>query len=149
MPGSDNYETPKTAWEAILPYIPRDKEIYDPFYLEGVCHLKDLGLNVLHDKIDFWENSHLGDIIVSNPPFSNKRAIINHLYEINKPFILILPLSILACQYFTKFIDDITVIIPKRRIQFLKDSQKTNGCTFDSAYFCWKMNIPEKLIRLS
>jgi len=34
-------------------------------------YLKELGYDVIHEPIDFFDNDK-GDILVSNPPFSNK-----------------------------------------------------------------------------
>ena len=83
---NDDYFTPKSAWEAIKEYIPKDKVIWEAFYGDGLSgkHLDDLGFNVVHENVDFFTNN-LGDIIVSNPPFSKTKEIFNRLKEINKP----------------------------------------------------------------
>ena len=33
---NDNYGTPDYAWKMILPFIPKDKILYDGFYLNGI-----------------------------------------------------------------------------------------------------------------
>ena len=68
----DNYMTPKSAWENIKQFIPKDKVIWEAFYGDGQSgnHLKELGFSTIHEPVDFYENN-LGDVIVSNPPFSD------------------------------------------------------------------------------
>jgi methylase of polypeptide subunit release factors len=44
---------------------------------------------VIHEPIDFFANTHLGDLIVSNPPFTKKKEVLETLLRINKPFILL------------------------------------------------------------
>ena len=88
----DEYMTPKSAWEQIAPFIPKDKVIYEAFYGDGSSgeHLRELGFTVIHEPIDFFENTHLGDLIVSNPPsFTQKKEVLETLLHINKPFILL------------------------------------------------------------
>jgi len=82
--------TPKYAWENIQHLIPKDKVIWEAFYGGGKSgeYLKELGFDVIHDEVDFFEND-LGDIIVSNPPFSLSKAVIKRLFELDKPFIII------------------------------------------------------------
>ena len=79
-----------------------------------------MGLNVIHEEIDFFENDK-GDIIVSNPPFSKKKEVFTRLKELNKPFIMICPSSMLNTQYirklFSKTEDKLQIIIPKKRIR--------------------------------
>ena len=72
----DDYMTPKTAWENIQHFIPKDKVIWEAFYGDGTSgnHLKDLGFEVIHEPVDFFEND-LGDIIISNAPFSKTKEI--------------------------------------------------------------------------
>jgi hypothetical protein len=155
----DDYMTPKSAWEAIKDYIPTDKVIWEAFYGDGESgrHLKELGFNTVHEPIDFF-NEDRGDCIISNPPFSMCKEILPRLVELDKPFILIMPCSKLNTQYFrqlfAKHEDEIQIIIPRKRIQFIKlvdgkipDNYKSQ-CNFDCFYYCWKMNLPRDIIWL-
>lgn len=152
---SDEYMTPKYVWENIQEYIPKDKVIWEAFYGDGTSgkYLEELGFKVIHKKIDFFENNE-GDIIVSNPPYTKRNTIIPRMKELNKPFILLMPIGTLSTQYLSRsFRDvDIQLIIPKKRIQFLKLNnnkvETTNKCSFDCAYFCYKMNLPQSIIFL-
>ena len=152
----DDYMTPKYAWEDIKQYIPKDKVIWESFYGDGKSgsHLKDLGFDVIHEPVDFFEND-LGEIIVTNPPFSKVKEIMKRLLVIDKPYILILPSSKINTFYFRDWKDkNIQIIIPKKRIHFEKliDGKKPDGwrnaCNFDCFYYCYKMNLPRDIIWL-
>lgn len=157
----DDYMTPKSAWENIKQYIPQDKQIWEPFYGDGTSGkiLSELGFNVIHENIDFFENNK-GDIIVSNPPFSKIKEVINRIInELDKPFILIMPISKLSTKYFAQALKgkekDLQILIPSKRIQFIKIENgkvvetQSNRCNFDCIYYCYKMNLPASFIWLS
>jgi len=153
----DDYMTPKYAWENIKQYIPQDKIIWECFYGDGKSgeYLKELGFNVIHEPIDFFEND-LGDIIVSNPPFSKSKEILTRLKVLDKPFILILPVSKLNTSYMRENFKNsfLQIIIPRKRIHFLKFINNEpvkgwkNACNFDCFYYCYKMNLPKDIIWL-
>lgn len=147
----DDYMTPKEAWENIQHIIPRDKILWEAFYGDGNSgkYLSDLGFNVIHKDIDFFENNE-GDIVVSNPPFTKKKEVIQRLVELDKPFILIMPCSTLVCSYVRNILGNaLQIIVPRKRIQFHK---LVNGkleyggkCNFDCFYYCYKMNLPRDI----
>lgn len=152
----DDYMTPKYAWENIKHLIPDDKIIWEPFYGDGSSgsYLKELGFNVIHENEDFF-NSNKGDIIITNPPFSLCDKILQRLKEINKPFIIILPVSKISTQYFKKYFkDEIQIIIPSKRIHFKKlingivPNNWKNGCNFECFYYCYKMNLNKDILFL-
>jgi hypothetical protein len=155
----DDYMTPKYAWEDIRHLIPADKVIWEAFYGDGASgkYLKELGYNVIHEPIDFFDNN-IGDIVVSNPPFSKSKEVLTRLKELDKPFILILPSSKINTQYvrnlFKDGVDKLQIIIPRKRIHFDKKIEgKTpedwkNACNFDCFYYCWKMNLSRDILWL-
>jgi len=152
----DDYMTPKYAWDNIKQYIPSDKLIWEAFYGDGKSgeYLKELGFNVIHEPVDFFENN-LGDIIVSNPPFSKAKDILQRLKQLDKPFIIILPCSKINTSYFRAWKDkNIQIIIPKKRIHFEKlvegerPDNWRNACNFDCFYYCYKMNLPKDIVWL-
>lgn len=156
----DDYMTPKYAWEDIKKYIPKDKVIWECFYGDGASGkmLKDMGFNVIHEPIDFFKTD-MGEILVSNPPFSKKKEVLTRLKELGKPFIMIMPSSAINTQYIRKlFANDknpLQIIIPPKRINFTKkiDGKIPEGwgnrCYFDCFYYCWKMNLPNDITWLS
>lgn len=153
----DDWMTPKTAWEDIKDLIPK-KEIWEAFYGSGASgkYLTELGFNTIHEKIDFFENDK-GEIVVSNPPFTEIPRVLKRLVELKKPFILIMPSSKINTQYFRntfmKETDKVQLIIPKKRIQFIKmkadgsleTDKKKMRCNFDCFYYCWKIGLPQDI----
>lgn len=147
----DDYMTPKYAWENIKQFIPADKVIWEPFFGDGKSgqYLTELGFKSIHMPVDFFTHD-LGEQIVTNPPFSQSKEVMNRLYELDKPFILIFPSSKINTQYFRKWKDkNLQIIIPRKRIQFIKDGKECqNKCNFDCFYYCYKMNLPNDIIWL-
>jgi hypothetical protein len=153
----DDYMTPKSAWENIKHLIPKNKIIWEAFYGDGKSgtYLKELGFNIIHEPINFFEND-LGDIIVSNPPFSLSKEVIKRLKELDKPFIIIMPSSKINTSYFREnFMNKgLQIIIPRKRIHFEKlikgEKPKNwkNACNFDCFYYCYKMGFEKDIIWL-
>ena len=156
----DDYMTPQSAWESISHIIPKDKVIWEPFFGDGQSgeHLRALGCKeVIHEDMDFYEND-LGEVIISNPPFSDAKRIMKRLKELGKPFILIMPCSKLTTQYirgdFKDAEDKLQIIIPQKRIQFLKMEgglvleKQENSCNFDCFYYCWKIGLERDIVWL-
>jgi len=154
----DDYMTPKYAWENIKDYIPK-KKIWEAFYGDGESgkYLTELGFDVIHEERDFFTDPpDEWDIIVSNPPFSLCKKVLNKLAELDKPFIIIMPASKICTSYFRENFKDkgLQIIIPRKRIHFLKlvDGKPVEGwknaCNFDCFYYCYKMNLPKDIIWL-
>jgi len=150
--------TPKSAWENIQHLIPKDKVIWEAFYGDGQSgkDLQDLGFNVIHEPVDFFDNN-FGDIIVSNPPFSKSKEIMKRLCELDKPFIIIMPSSKINTSYFRKNFKNkgLQIIIPQKRIHFTKHINGVvpenwkNSCNFDCFYYCYKMNFDNDIVWLN
>jgi hypothetical protein len=148
----DDYMTPKNAWVNIKKYIPNNKVIWEAFYGDGESgkHLSEMGFNTIHEDIDFF-NENRGEVVISNPPFTMCKEVLNRLVKLDKPFILIMPSSKINTQYFRKTFSDIDdkiqIIIPRKRIQFLKmvngviDPDQKKACNFDCFYYCWKIGL--------
>lgn len=152
----DDYMTPKYAWENILHLIPRDKIIWEAFYGNGKSgdYLRELGFNTIHEDIDFFEHN-LGDIIVSNPPFTKSKDVMKRLKDLDKPFILILPASKINTSYIRDNYknDGLQIIIPRKRIQFDKMIngeivKSKTSCNFDCFYYCYKIGLEKDIVFL-
>jgi len=153
----DDYMTPKYAWENIAHLVPKDKVIWEAFYGDGESgkHLTELGFDVIHKPIDFFEND-LGDMIVSNPPFGKSKEVMKRLKELDKPFIIILPASKISCSYIRENYknSELQIIIPRKRIHFIKlingevPEGWKNACNFDCFYYCYKMGFDKDIIWL-
>lgn len=146
---TDNYYSNKEVWQVVKDYIPRDKVLWESFYGDGKSgqYLRELGFDVIHKDINFFDNN-LGDIIISNPPFSKRRDIFTRLKKLDKPFMMVMFPIVLSCKWFLDLDMDIQVIIPKKRPKFYhlelnKKNYTPNGGTW---FFCYKMNLPKDLI---
>jgi len=147
---NDEYETPYSVWESITEYLPKDKVIWEPFFATGLSgeYLRSLGCDVIHQKEDFFETNH-GDVIVTNPPFSIKKQVLHRLKQLNKPFILLLPASVLGTKMLSELFPDIQIIIPNGRISYLINGVQSKGVWFASFFYCWKMNLPKDITFLN
>ena len=142
--------TRRSTWERIAHLIPRDKVIWEAFKGDGgsASILRDLtGCEVISNDEDFFTHNR-GDIVVSNPPFSKKKETLQRCKDLNKPFILLMPLLVLMTRYFADMFrddPDIQVIISPSRICY----EKTEGGvrtdagrpSFDSVFICWRMGL--------
>ena len=147
----DEYYTPKDAWDNIKHLIPKDKVIWEAFYGNGDSgsYLSELGFNVINENVDFFEND-LGDIVVSNPPFSKSKEVLQRLKDIEKPFIMILPLSKINTKYMRENYKNtsLQIIIPRKRIQFIRNGEIEGKCNFDCFYYCYKIGLEKDIIWL-
>jgi len=150
----DDYMTPKHAWEDIRQFIPTDKIIWEAFYGDGQSgtHLTEMGYDVIHEPIDFFEEDR-GEVIVTNPPFSLAKQIMPRLLELDKPFILLMPSSKINTQYMRIFKNKLQIIIPPKRINFLKMDKDgnvvpTKSCNFECFYYCYKIGLPNDIVWL-
>lgn len=153
---NDEYFTPKQEWFNVKKFIPKNKVLWEPFTnvklpnsLNASKYLKEMGFRVLvkpynpsTKQNDFFK-LNLGDVVVSNPPFSIKKEVLQRLKELDKPFILILPLATMNTEYFRNmFLNDqrFGIIIPKKRIDFENKMNKKSNC-FECLYYCWKVGV--------
>ncbi len=147
---TDNYITNKEGWFRIKEFIPKDKQIWSPFYCDGKQkeYFKEMGFDIIHNDEDFFKNNR-GDIVIDNIPFSKKKEVLKRLKDLDKPFILIINSAMLSYKYFQEwFKDHIQVIIPQSRIKFkhLNSTNKNYTPPCASFYFCYKMNLENDLI---
>jgi hypothetical protein len=151
---NDEYYTPEWVWDCLKDYIPKDKIIWEAFRNENELstrsadYLRKLGFSVLNPLCNFFDNN-LGDIVVSNPPFSLKEKVLKYLIEKEKPFILILPNIILNTKYFIEIAKnnkDIQILILPKRVDFIKENETKSQSTFHTLIVAYKMNYKERLI---
>lgn len=152
----DEYYTPKELWEAIKDYLPKkDTVVWEAFYGNGKSGniLSDLGCTVIQSNADFFDDNkkiiEKADMIISNIPFSKKKEILAKLKDIDKPFIIIMPASTIFTQYLRDtFGNQIQIIVPKQRMHFEKNGVIMKRTSFDSCYFCYKMNLEKDIVWL-
>ena len=154
---SDEYYTPAYAVEPLLKYLPKGQTIWCPFDKEESQFVKVLsvaGYKVIHSHInegkDFfsYEPEESYDYIISNPPFSCKDEVLKRLYELNKPYAMLLPLPTLQGQKRFPYIKDCEALIFDKRVQYFKDIEQTEvskSASFGSIYICRNF-LPNSLI---
>lgn len=155
---SDECYTPEYAIKPILKYIEKTNIIWCPFDKEDSWYVrifKENGNRVIYSHIDdgkdFFEYEPAKyDIIISNPPFSLADDILERLYKLNKPFIILLPLKYLQAkvrgELFLK--NGIQLLTFDKRIGYYTNGDMTKpkeGNYQASSYFCWKI-LPKDLI---
>lgn len=145
----DELYTPINAVVPLLKYVKKDMKIALPFDTENSFYykvFKENGYSVeclhLDNGEDFFLNMFYGyDIIISNPPFSIKDQILERLYLIDKPFIMLLPLTALSgmkrVNMYKKY--GLDLIIFDKRINFVIRGEQSKGNWFASAYFTYKV----------
>lgn len=144
---SDEQYTPLYAVEPLIKYIPKGTRIWLPFDKEWSAFnrvLKEHGFETVCSHIDdgqdfFDYEPNAWDMIISNPPFSMKDEIIKRVYELGKPFCLLLPLATLQGKArFKYFKTGLQLLSFDVRISFHNaDSMQATikGTPFASAYF--------------
>ena len=149
--------TPFYAVEPIVKYIPAGATVWCPFDeewsafgrtmkeagFETICsHIRG-GQNFFEYQPDHW------DVIVSNPPFSIKDDILKRLYELGKPFAILLPMNSLQGKTrYEYFKQGVQMLAFDQRIGFhnISSMDKTiEGSPFATAYFCRDI-LPKGLI---
>ena len=147
----DNWITPKVAWKYLQPFIPSDKIIWEPFYCNGQSgiDLKELGFHVHHEPNEDFFKCNYGDIIISNPPFSQStlEKTFKRLIDLDKPFVLLMPVGKLVNNYIRdifKDVEPLQYIIPPERIVFSEylDGEITKRrMNYPTIFYCYKMDL--------
>ena len=155
---NDEYLTPDQVWKSIQHFVQDFEIVYEPFYhpcSTSADVLRSMGKSVIWNDEDFWENWEERvsqcDIIITNPPFSKYKEILNKLcYGTDKPIIMLLPIAKQTTGCFRDLYKNgkkHQVIIPKSRIQFIStddgevSKDQKNRCSFDTAFFCWGLGL--------
>lgn len=156
-PASDECFTPFYAVAPLLKYIKPGSTIWLPFDEEWSAYNKlftENGYKVIRSTIrenqDFfkYEPPLPYDIIISNPPFSKKDAVLKRLRELKKPFAILLPIATLQGQKRFEDLIGLQLLVFDKRIGFHTNynfATTTEGSPFATAYFC-KNFLPSDLI---
>lgn len=153
---NDECYTPRYAVEEIVGYIPKDKIVWCPFDRddsEFTKVLKEKGYKVINSHIDYGQDFYEfepkeWDIIVSNPPFTNKRKIFERALSFNKPFALLMSntwLNDSAPKVLFGSGKDLELLMFRNRIKFMNNGVVNNKITFSSSFFCWNF-LPKQIV---
>jgi len=146
----DDFYTPDNALHPLLPYVNKNHRIWECADGTGniVRFFRKQGFDIFGTDIkngyDFLTSDRDDfDCIITNPPFSLKDKWLEKCYSYKKPFALLLPLTALEGKHRGELYNQygIEVIILDGRVQYMGKG----NCWFNSSWFCWGMNLPEKL----
>ena len=152
---NDECYTPKYGVVPILEYIPEGKIVWCPFDTCESEFVKQISLKnkVVYSHIkegqDFFTyEPEEWDVIVSNPPFTNKRKFFERALSFNKPFALIMTNTWLndsaPKQLFKE--KDLQLLMFDKRMKFVSpDGRDNSKITFSSSYYCWNF-LPKQII---
>lgn len=143
---NDELYTPREAIIPILKYLDKDK-IYWECTDFGDSNIRKVlaenGFKVIatrKEEFDFLKDDPLFkfDVIITNPPYSLKNKFIKRCYELNKPFMLLLPLTALEGKERGKLYrqNGIELIVLDKRINFMKEK---NNVWLNTSWFCYKI----------
>ena len=151
----DEYFTPEILVAPILKYIKPGSTVWCPFDTETSEFV--IALRKEHPVIwshletgqDFfaWEPDKPYDCIVSNPPFTRKLEVFKRLYELGKPFAMVMGIPILNYQEVGEFFwgmagkgFQLQLLIVDKKVSF-----DGNTASFNNSYFCWNM-LPRDIV---
>lgn len=147
--------TPRHGVLPIVKYLPKDKIIWCPFDKEDsefVKVLTEQGFKVVYSHIENGQDFYTyepaeWDIIVSNPPFTNKRKIFERALSFNKPFALIMSNTWLNDSAPKQIFKDkqLQLLMFEERMKFLNNGVVQNKITFSSSYYCYNI-LPRDII---
>ena len=152
---NDECYTPDYGVEPILKYIPEGDIVWCPFDTEDSQFVIQISKQneVVRSHIDtgqdfFDYGPHAWDIIVSNPPFTNKRKFFERALSFNKPFAMIMTntwLNDSAPKQLFKD-KDLQLLMFDKRMKFVSpDGRNNDKITFSSSYYCWNF-LPKQII---
>ena len=141
--------TPREAINPLLPYLKKEWKIWECASGKGhiAKYLREQGFEVMEGQDFFNECLAEADIIITNPPYSNKDDFLERAYILGKPFAFLLPIESLGAKRRGLLYKEygIQLIIPHERINFIVPSGKKSAW-FPTAWFCWQLNLPRDLM---
>lgn len=152
---NDECYTPAYGVKPILKYIPKGATVWCPFdkpeseFVKQISAQNKVVYSHLDSGQDFFEyEPDQWDVIVSNPPFTNKRKFFERALEFEKPFALIMTNTWLndaaPKQLFAK--KDLQLLMFDKRMKFIMaNGADNNKITFSSSYYCWNF-LPKQII---
>ncbi|MBD5456928.1 MAG: sugar-phospahte nucleotidyltransferase [Lachnospiraceae bacterium] len=145
---NDEYYTPAYAVIPILKYLKSGTTIWCPFDTEESQYVKIFsanGFHVIHGHIQTGQDFFTVpvpdcDYIISNPPYSLKGKVIKRLYEIGKPFAMLINFQGIfdSKERFKMFRENrVEMLWLSPRISYKRgDGKPENRAPFQSGYLC-------------
>lgn len=152
---NDECYTPDYAVAPILEYIKKRDVVWCPFDDENSEFVKQISKQntVVFSHIDngqdfFCYEPEKWDVIISNPPFTNKRKYFERAIQLGKPFALIMSNTWLNDAAPKQLFSDIELqllMFDKRMVFGNPNGTQANKITFSSSYYCWNF-LPKQII---
>ena len=152
---NDECYTPDYGVEPILKYIPKDATVWCPFDTEEsqfviqISKQNKVIRSHLESGQDFFDyEPDEWDMIVSNPPFTDKRKFFERALSFNKPFALIMTNTWLNDSAPKQLFKDrdLQLLMFDKRMKFISpDGRNNDKITFSSSYYCWNF-LPKQII---
>ena len=143
---NDECYTPASSVLPILEYIPRNFRVWCPFdspdseFVKLISQTHSVQSSHIDDGQDFFEyEPYHWDCIISNPPFTNKRAFFQRALDLGKPFALLMANTWLNDRAPMQLFEErhLQLLLLDRRTEFVQPNGGTSGkITFSSSYFC-------------
>ena len=155
--GEDFFQTPEWATEVILPYVKSGSRVLEPTYGLGAiakvlekheCEVigtdkypkegtdvKELDFLNIQKEDEILQGI---DMIVFNPPFSDKTRFLKKAMELGKPFLMICPMTLLESEKRSNLIKEngLSIILIPKRVNYLRGADNEMGKTwFASSWF--------------
>lgn len=111
-----------------MPFDNRHSRIYKAF---KDCGFNNLILTNLEIGKDFYHfEPKKWDLIITNPPFSNRTALLNRLFYLDKPFIVLQPIQLFnnqrAIHWLCEKDGELAFLLPRTRMKFMRYNEKEN-----------------------
>jgi len=161
---NDEFYTPLYAIKPILEFLKPNSVVWCPFDTCKSLFVKELekaGHKVIYTHletgVDFFEQTKTStfysecDYIISNPPYSLKTKVLQHLFKLRKPFAMLVGVvGIFESQTrFEMFRDnEFEVLYFNRRIDYFKSYEEikpSKNPPFSSVYICSKL-LPKQIV---
>jgi hypothetical protein len=154
--GDDESYTPDYAVAPIIKYIPKNSIVWCPFddtnseFVKQItAHTKVVYSHIANNQDFFNYEPSNWDIIISNPPFKNKRQFFERALSFGKPFALLMSNTWLNDKYskwvFKEANRDMQLLMFDKRIHFIQQGGVKKKTTFSSSYFCVDF-LPKQII---
>lgn len=152
---NDECYTPSYGVIPIIKYLPKGKVIWCPFDTdesEFVKQMSQAGYDVINSHLQYGQDYYTyeppqWDIMVSNPPYTNKREIFERALSFNKPFALLMSNVWLNDSAPKQLFENkqLQLLMFDKRIKYINNGSVNNKITFSSSYYCFDL-LPKDII---
>lgn len=152
---NDECYTLDYAVEPILKYIPKGATVWCPFdkvdseFVQQISKNNMVIFSHIEKDMDFFEYEPIvhWDVMISNPPFTNKRKFFERALSFGKPFALIMTNTWLNDAAPKQLFKDkeLQLLMFDKRMEFSVNGVIDKKITFSSSYYCWNF-LPKQII---